>query len=557
MEIRWAAREVSTMKGGAVISCGAPPPPPHELFCAHRHAANAAATATAATATDDDEACFSDEGEDDDDEYPPDAKLALALARGAGGGSAVYEHHHQDLTLTQWTLAQKTETEPGDANLSNRTRALDKTIALVKHEENPANQNGVNDDDEVSFTDGGDDDDKEYPTDAQLALALGASYTHAMNECHRHDLTLTQSTLAPKTETESGDANFSTRTGVLETTIALVKHEENPAKLNGVKDDDEVSFTDGGDDDDEEYLTDSQPAFAQSRRSQHAVSCSELATPCTRAVHERHRHNLTLTQSKLLAQKTETEPGDANLSTRVRAPETTIALVTHEENPAKLNEAKDDDEVSFTDGGDDDDEEEYPSISGSEFGTPSRSAEPRRKSKVKWDAVVGCGTLPPPPHELFCAHRRAATAVSAAAAAATDDDKAGFTDEGENPAKWNGFEEEGGDDDDLTRPEAGDADAAAAPPAQPALAHRGNARLHSLYEQGHELQQRRLREVRERDQKPWAASATKEAYAASDRITHLYEKGRAQLQKAALSEVRSLSFAHRIVSWSCDVVRLS
>ena len=444
------------MKGGAVISYGAPPPPPHELLCAHRHAANAAANAAAATATDDED-CFSDEGEDNDDEYPPDAKLALALARGAGGGAAVYEHHRQDLTLTQWTLAQKTEREPGDANLSNRTRALDKTIALVKHG-------------------------------------------------------------------------------------------ENPAKQNGVKDDDEVSFTDGGDDDDEEYLTDAQPAFAQSRRSQHAVSCSELAAPCTRAVHERHRHNLTLTQSKLLAQKTETEPGDANLSTRTRAPEKTIALVTHEENTAKLNEVKDDDEVSFTDGGDDDDEEEYPSIGGSEFGTPSRSAESRRKSKMKGDAVVGCGTLPPSPHELFCAHRRATTAVSAAAAAAaTDDDEAGFTDEGENPAKLNGFEEEGDDDGDLTRPEAGDAGAAAAPPAQPALAHRGNARLRSLYEQGHELQQRRLREARERDQKPWAASATKGAYAASDRITHLYEKGRAQLQKAVLSEVRSLSFAHRTV----------
>jgi len=69
---------------------------------------------------------------------------------------------------------------------------------------------------------------------------------------------------------------------------------------------------------------------------------------------------------------------------------------------------------------------------------------------------------------------------------------------------------------------------AAAPPAHPALARNGNAarlhfvepRHHSLYEQGHLLQQRRLREERERDQKPWTASATTRAYTASDRITY-------------------------------------
>ena len=113
----------------------------------------------------------------------------------------------------------------------------------------------------------------------------------------------------------------------------------------------------------------------------------------------------------------------------------------------------------------------------------------------------------------------------------------------------------GGDDGDLARPGADDAGAVVAPPAPSALAHGGNvARLHfaeprhhSLYDEqgGHLLQQRRLREAREHAQKPWAASVTTQAYAASDRITHLYEQIRAQLQRAALSEVRPLSFARR------------
>ena len=185
-------------------------------------------------------------------------------------------------------------------------------------------------------------------------------------------------------------------------------------------DDDEVSFTDEGDDDDEEYPPDSQLA------------------PCTRAVHECHLHDFAHTQQTLM-QKTETEPGDANLSTHTRVLEKTIALV--------------------------------------------------------------------------------------------------------NPAKSNGVEKEEEDGDDLARPVAGDADAAAVLPAHSELALSGNARLHSLHEQGRVLQQRRLIEARARYQKPWAAGAMKKAYTASDRITRLYEQGRAQLQKAA-------RFAR-------DVVRLS
>ena len=113
-----------------------------------------------------------------------------------------------------------------------------------------------------------------------------------------------------------------------------------------------------------------------------------------------------------------------------------------------------------------------------------------------------------------------------------------------------------GGDDGLTRPEAGDVDAAAAPPTHSALARNESDRLHSLYQRGLLLHQRRMREAREHAPKPWAASVTTQAYAASDRITHLYEQGRAklqktlrqghsQLQRAALSEVRPLVFARR------------
>ena len=115
-----------------------------------------------------------------------------------------------------------------------------------------------------------------------------------------------------------------------------------------------------------------------------------------------------------------------------------------------------------------------------------------------------------------------------------------------------------GDDDDLTRPEAGDLDAAAAAPTHPALALNESDRLHTLYQRGLLLHQRRMREAREHAQKPWAASATTQAYAASDRITHLYEQGRAQVQKtlrqgraqvqkAALPEVCPLVFARQTV----------
>ena len=89
---------------------------------------------------------------------------------------------------------------------------------------------------------------------------------------------------------------------------------------------------------------------------------------------------------------------------------------------------------------------------------------------------------------------------------------------------------------DLARPGAGDADVAAALPAPPALALSGNARLHSRYEEGRVVQQRRLIEERERGQKPWAASSAKGAYKASGRITHLYEQGRVLQQRRLIEE---------------------
>ena len=78
------------------------------------------------------------------------------------------------------------------------------------------------DDDEVGPADEGDDDDEEFPTDAQLALALRAKYAR-----HRHDITLTRRTLTQKTETELGGAvDLSTRRRVIKTTIALIRLEE-------------------------------------------------------------------------------------------------------------------------------------------------------------------------------------------------------------------------------------------------------------------------------------------------------------------------------------------
>ena len=81
----------------------------------------------------------------------------------------------------------------------------------------------------------------------------------------------------------------------------------------------------------------------------------------------------------------------------------------------------------------------------------------------------------------------------------------------------------GGDDDDLARPEAEDADVAAAPPhvtrarsqRQRRPSHFAEPRHPSLYEQGHLLQQRWLREARKRDRKPRAVGATTQAYTAA------------------------------------------
>ena len=91
-------------------------------------------------------------------------------------------------------------------------------------------------DDEAGSWDEGDGDDQEYRTDPFVR--------EARTERRCHDLTLTQQTRSQNIEAEPGDANLSTRTRVLETTIALGKHEENPTKLNGVEDDDEASFAD-------------------------------------------------------------------------------------------------------------------------------------------------------------------------------------------------------------------------------------------------------------------------------------------------------------------------
>ena len=81
------------------------------------------------------------------------------------------------------------------------------------------------DDDEDGFSDEGDNDDEEFPTDAQLVLALRAVYAR-----HRHDLTFTPWALMQKTETELGGANLSSRRPVIRMTIALIKREEASAE---------------------------------------------------------------------------------------------------------------------------------------------------------------------------------------------------------------------------------------------------------------------------------------------------------------------------------------
>ena len=158
-------------EGGAVIGCGAPPPPPHVLFCARLRAA-----AAAVAATDGNEAGFAEEGDDDDDEeFPTDAEIALALR-------TVYARHRHDLTLTWWTLMQKTETELGGADLSSR-RMIETTIALIKHEEAEAARGRQADNTPTTPVKNFDDDDSFHPEKevedpflVELAVAVAAPW---------------------------------------------------------------------------------------------------------------------------------------------------------------------------------------------------------------------------------------------------------------------------------------------------------------------------------------------------------------------------------------------
>ena len=77
------------------------------------------------------------------------------------------------------------------------------------------------------------------------------------------------------------------------------------------------NFSEEEDDDDSKFPTDVQLALA------------------LRAVYAHHRHDLTLTR-RTLTQKTETELGGADLSTRRRVIKTTIALIKHEEAEAEV-----------------------------------------------------------------------------------------------------------------------------------------------------------------------------------------------------------------------------
>ena len=257
---------------------------------------------------DDDEDGFSDEGEEDGGNYPTDAEIALALAApstravherhddlarpGAGDadvaaalpapssvlnlpmqvadnktGSVIVvlpdseqcDHLHYDADGTGWQGRSIPNSSIGGSELgmpssSTRPRRTSTTKggAVIGCGASPppthelicacrraaaapaaAAAAAATDDDEVSFADEGDtdneagvsdeggDDDEESPTDAQLALATRAVYAR-----RRHDLKLTQWTLMQKTETELGGVDLSTRRRVIETTIALIKHEE-------------------------------------------------------------------------------------------------------------------------------------------------------------------------------------------------------------------------------------------------------------------------------------------------------------------------------------------
>ena len=126
-------------------------------------------------------------------------------------------------------------------------------------------------------------DDEEFPTDAQIALAQRAVYVR-----HRRNLALTRIT-----------------------TIVMIKHEEAEVEAEAARGSlaDKDSFADEGVGDDEEFTTDPQLALA------------------LRAVYARHHHDLHTLTRQTLAQETETELGGADLSTRRRVIKATIALI--------------------------------------------------------------------------------------------------------------------------------------------------------------------------------------------------------------------------------------
>ena len=69
------------------------------------------------------------------------------------------------------------------------------------------------------------DDDEEFLTDAQLALALRTVYAH-----HCHDLTFTRQMLLQKTEAELGGADLSNRSDLIGAIFILIKREEYEAE---------------------------------------------------------------------------------------------------------------------------------------------------------------------------------------------------------------------------------------------------------------------------------------------------------------------------------------
>ena len=236
----------------------------------------------------------------------------------AADAASRYLHH--DRTLTRRTLTQKTETELGGADLSTRRRVIKTTIALIKLEEA-----------EAKAACGSHADDT--PTARGNHFAVGvATGLGVPPDGVRVTGTHAGSVIAETSVAVDGGAETAAAFTSLLTDPAkpLVDVRLGPCAVSGVRVEEPAAapaeaaqaeaadgdFSEEDDDNNEEFLTDAQLALA------------------LRAVHERHRYDITLTRWTLM-QKIVPELGGVELWTRRRVIERIIALIKHEEAEAK------------------------------------------------------------------------------------------------------------------------------------------------------------------------------------------------------------------------------